>query len=1841
MNNGITLRWLVLAAVAAAASGLHGAKPIGFDANGHPMYRVGGAKQAQAQPQQEQRAGGGSDAARRRLVRVALESWTLNANDGVAKLTFNAGMKIDTLNASAVILQQNQSIAGNPAGSQSFRLCICTSSSSVNGPEVSLGFNRTDKLQMQALDRLAIDRDSTYLIYEPGFMQTLAGGYPDGLLDGAALKAAVYIKDYTRPVLWSFDLDLKGAVFGALNARAAVGYLTLRFSEVMDVSTLRTAAITLRQTANYTANVTVAGHPDGQSYALTSATFASDARDSDVLVLTLGAADLNAIKLLRGLAIDRNSTALVLNYTAVADMKGLPVQAITKESNHDSYAGRGWMAAMVCAHYIADNTAPSLVFFMLDNNVGLIRLTFDEAVVVSTLDVTQIAIQTSVNGARRLGEEGEEVEEVEGGGGGGGGGRRRLSSRTLTGGAGGSRPATGSVDGPSLIIKLGTADLNAVKAASTTKGSSFITLGAGAIQDSSYPQNRMTAVPAGAAFGANRFIVVGMTGYTLDINGAPNFATLTIAFNGNVNPTTFDATKLTFQHAKAAGINNENNANVGACSGIAGDCGRYTLTAASSKTVQAALTNSLVVTIDEVDLNQLKLRQLTAISKETTWLSVDSSVIKDANGDEVTPYLDGDVLYPPEKVGTFTQDKVQPTLQSYDLDMHTGTMTLHFSEVMNASSLNVTKLVLQNNRIQSDGIWYALSDSTVTSANAASVSVRLSRRDLNALKTIKKLAIDQAHTYLLLYDPAIRDMAGNMVVAIPNGGAQLVATFTADTGSPTLTGGIAGVRPVATSFFADFERGVLILTFSEPVDVTTFDPTGVVLMNSTYGNASEYRLTRTSFAIMTDPLSTVAVLQKTAVKMELAYVLSGKDRTYYDELFADDVAYNAQSLSLQLVVADPIKNVVDQKLHAMTSHIIAVQLSTPDLEAMAIMPKFATSMDNTFLKMETKALKDMAGNPIEPILPMAQPGVAAVAGSSSSAGALTPAFFNADTGRPTLDRYELDMGTCVMKLTFSEAMSWKSIDLPKYTLLPNAGANQTTRGSSTYTPLIGAHRLTNTGTSPSLVQNKDGKVILVTFGAVDCNSIRRVRSLAKSKASTWMIVDSGGAKDMSGLDMLPILSGAVVGYSPLNAWKYTADTTPPQLVEVKMDLANNRLRLKFSEIVDMTRFDITKMALQQYKKRSADPDFVTNPAHTQVAFTTSSFAYDLLDDPSYCPSLEPTVFNGKKVYARIVENGMVCAMAIGPNGVDVVMFSRGVDIAVNISASDQARIIAAWPVGTKAEDIKQANGNVFLTATGQLVSDFSIPDPNQSSHKVVVKVKFLGASWTPATFTEAVQLQVRNSYARFAGVDVAQVIILNIVFATSRRLGGSEEEEGHSEGARRRLAVGDVTFEIHIFVFSASSSSALRSNMALVTDAAVKAELTARVTNAITLSLIPASIAAAVNTAVGAMSITSEAPVAIVIAGNAMSGVTEELAMGVKTVTCSSCAGVGWESRKCSFLDDRVCTACTLCPYDHWTIAPCTISTPGVAGQDTVCHRCSSCTAGKFVRRPCGGGVEAVEGTMTLWTGYSVAGNKVGVPTAQGADTYCRRCRTCEANTFETRPCEMGLDRQCQVRILRFASRGCRRLLLLPFFLSCYDFPAPHLTHNTSLITPLPVCAPQTCDSCTLSLAQERLCAHASVVWRRVNCCWDTDNTHVKPCHDIPLEQFKISARDSHRDEVWCRKFDREKKQCMDTMYQNGEEPLGGHIDETEHFDGTTSRYKSVALQNGKEGRIWITDTNIPVQSYGDAADTNRVIPATAATHESNVHPGTHPTQYTGTQNPTTQFGLEHIHSPPIHNTGN
>ena len=156
-----------------------------------------------------------------------------------------------------------------------------------------------------------------------------------------------------------------------------------------------------------------------------------------------------------------------------------------------------------------------------------------------------------------------------------------------------------------------------------------------------------------------------------------------------------------------------------------------------------------------------------------------------------------------------------------------------------------------------------------------------------------------------------------------------------------------------------------------------------------------------------------------------------------------------------------------------------------------------------------------------------------------------------------------------------------------------------------------------------------------------------------------------------------------------------------------------------------------------------------------------------------------------------------------------------------------------------------------------------------------------------------------------------------------------------------------------------------------------------------------------------------------VAGGNPFAAVSPAAGMAVATIICiDPCPLPGqFVARPCNELDDRICTSCTVCTKGHWTITPCTEK------ADTVCHRCTSCAYGKFVVRPCGGGVSTPEGTTSLWTGYAVAGNLVQDPTVQGQDTLCRRCRDCNHNTFETRRCEYGLDRLCQVSLR--AHYGC------------------------------------------------------------------------------------------------------------------------------------------------------------------------------------------------------------------------
>lgn len=68
-------------------------------------------------------------------------------------------------------------------------------------------------------------------------------------------------------------------------------------------------------------------------------------------------------------------------------------------------------------------------------------------------------------------------------------------------------------------------------------------------------------------------------------------------------------------------------------------------------------------------------------------------------------------------------DQTTPTLNSYDLDMNTGVLTLTFSEIVNAASFNIDQVVLQGQSNVSAGdldLFHRLSPGTLPSGTMSS-----------------------------------------------------------------------------------------------------------------------------------------------------------------------------------------------------------------------------------------------------------------------------------------------------------------------------------------------------------------------------------------------------------------------------------------------------------------------------------------------------------------------------------------------------------------------------------------------------------------------------------------------------------------------------------------------------------------------------------------------------------------------------------------------------------------------------------------------------------------------------------------------------------------------------------------------------------------------------------------------------------------------------------------------------------------------------------------------------------------------------------------------------------------
>ena len=173
----------------------------------------------------------------------------------------------------------------------------------------------------------------------------------------------------------------------------------------------------------------------------------------------------------------------------------------------------------------------------------------------------------------------------------------------------------------------------------------------------------------------------------------------------------------------------------------------------------------IILILSITDKNGIKAAEGLATSNDTTYIAVRPSAVSDNAGNRVNPILARNAI----PVTEFTPDAERPSLLSFDLDMNTGILLLHFNETVNVSTLFVDRFTLQDNTTM-DRTNHTFTTSTVQRENAATVQITISRFDLNEIKR-KQFCYSNETCFLIFEDDAVRDMVNIPIDSVPDGQA--------------------------------------------------------------------------------------------------------------------------------------------------------------------------------------------------------------------------------------------------------------------------------------------------------------------------------------------------------------------------------------------------------------------------------------------------------------------------------------------------------------------------------------------------------------------------------------------------------------------------------------------------------------------------------------------------------------------------------------------------------------------------------------------------------------------------------------------------------------------------------------------------------------------------------------------------------------------------------------------------------------------------------------------------------------------------------------------------------------
>ena len=1076
---------------------------------------------------------------------------SFDLNSGEFNILYNEPVDVSTFNVNGNVGFQHFYDIEDISDYYSLQSASLVCPNCVDGENITLRLGTGDLNNIKLNPRVCMSGADCWLtIPEPGqLVGDMAGNQITPLLDGlrsGARLVQVFTDDTTGPSLESFILNMTSRE------------LKLTFDEPVDASSFDITGITI---------VSQPGVTDTSlSYNLQSGNLLTP--NGGTMTTLLSDIDVTELQSRPSLATSENNTYISLTASTVIDLshERNPVQPILIDDS------------MQADLYVPDLAPPELEAFDLDLDANQLSLYFNEPVLRTSLDFSQLTLQSTGDG-------------------------------NLPGSV--TRPLTGGEILPELfqgsaVVTFNLTDndvtfLELSGSIATTENNVYISAQTGFVRDTNNISSN--GIPLNSGLQVSQFITdttaVNFVSFTLDMN----IGEMNLTFDDAINISTFQASAISLQ------------------SGIS-RVGPDFVSLSSFSTGSSVSGFQIAVNISSSDLNRIKQTRLTATRIQDTFITVMASVVDDAYGIDCIAVTDGKAI----QASLFIPDTTNPQLDSFVLDVNEGLLILFFTETVNIFTFNITELSIQPQQDSTESYQLNIADNVFPSDADYSFSLLLSSADINYIKQQTDLGTFINNTYLTITSSAVFDMNMNRVVAIENANALMAASVIPDMTSPVLE-----------SFTLDIDSGIMRFTFSETVDASSLDLNRISLVNRGRRATSNYTLQQSTSSIEDSTIIEVAIAkpdldaiksigdlatsavdtflvasvvaivdmngnQLVEVHEDTAQQVSmySRDETEPQlENFMLNLTTNILRLSFSETVRssslDPtqitIQNTVNGNdlTHILTGGIsspadttyIDLTLTAADLNILKLFRTLATRMENTYLYFTETAVRDMAGNLVVPI---------------QSNNAEQAAAFFPDMVPPMLFSFDLNLQDHLLVLTFDE-----TVDTSTFSIISVALQEQ--QSDPTQTVSL---------TSGSSTSSPDGVEVVIALSMNDFNSITATFPLASMNDNTFITLAHSTVLDTNGNPSVEISSD-----NTLQITNHTADRTPPTLVVFDLDVDSGVLTLVFSESVNASSFVPSQVTLQNMHSSPVEiytlnGGTVNQPLSTTIALTLTRTDLNLL-----------------------------------------------------------------------------------------------------------------------------------------------------------------------------------------------------------------------------------------------------------------------------------------------------------------------------------------------------------------------------------------------------------------------------------------------------------------------------------------------------------------------------------------------------------------------------------------------------------------------------------------------------